>query len=172
MEEILRKSLTQKQIDELVDKVTEELKKNDQQEDKSDKEIQLEQRVENMGIAREDRRFEPTKEFLERYDNYLEHLEKMRDADTGKNAIEMIMEIFQKIKSDRGKTKVKQIGPVDIENGIRLHGPKIAEGIADIMAGKYDPEMFQKDIKVEYNEHESVGEFDVTVICDGSGSMG
>jgi hypothetical protein len=36
------------------------------------------------------------------------------------------------------------------------------------MTGEYNPEMFQKDVKVEYNQKESIGEFDITVVGDGS----
>ena len=163
--------MTQEQIEELIDRVTEHTKEMEQDAEKTEDDIQLEQRLENMGIARDDEVFEEVKDLLRHYDTYINRLENMRDADTWKNAIEMIMEIFQKIKSNRGKSKTKQIGPVDIEQWSRLHGPKIAEGIAEIMTGEYNPEMFQKDVKVEYNEKESVGEFDVTVICDGSWSM-
>ena len=171
LQEILKNSLTQEQIDELVEKAAEFSKENEKEEAKSEEEVQLEQRVENMGVSKNSYNFDEIKKRLKEYDTYMTHLEQMRDTETWQNAIEMIMEIFQKIKSNRGKSKTKQVWPVDIEKWERLHGPRIADGIAEIMSGEYNPEMFQKDIKVEYNEKESIGEFDVTIVCDGSWSM-
>jgi hypothetical protein len=82
LQEILKKSLTQEQIEELIDRVTEHTKEMEQDAEKTEDDIQLEQRLENMGIARDDEVFEEVKDLLRHYDTYINRLENMRDADT------------------------------------------------------------------------------------------
>jgi hypothetical protein len=61
--------------------------------------------------------------------------------------------------------------PVDLERGTRLFAGAIATGISDFYGGNESPEMFEMDARKE-KIHEGAGNFEITILADGTGSMG
>jgi hypothetical protein len=114
--------------------------------------------------------FQQTVEKLRQYQDAIHQLEQIKDPKSGKSVMWEILNLFEKIKSTRMKRRPFPKYPVDPDRGARLHGPSLAEGIADYYSGNADPEMFEMDNFREKRD-KTVGKFEVTIIGDGSESM-
>ena len=138
---------------------------------KSKQELELENRAKLMGINTEDKEaLEEIIQQLREYENFLEQLEKVENPETWESVMEEIEKLFDKIRSHRLKNRYKAKWPVDIEKWVRLHGPSLATGIAEIKSWNINPEIFEEDIK-SLKELPFVGKFDLTIVADGSWSM-
>lgn len=139
--------------------------------EKTREELELENRVKNMGIDPSDKdTFQKEIERLKKYEEYLDQLKQVKDKNTGNTVMEEIEYMFERIRSHRAKPRYKAKWPVDIEHGNRLNPGAIARWMADVQAGNFNPEMFEMDIKHEKPE-QLTGRFELTLIGDGSGSM-
>jgi len=144
--------------------------KQQQEAKKSDRQKQLEQRVEQMGIARDDKNFTPTINQLAQYEDYVAKLiDQVRD-ESWKKVFDQLITLFDAIKSENTKYRHHIRGPVDQEHGERLYDRMIASGIASVLWGETNPEMRAKDTKKEKLKQYR-GNIEVDIFADGTGSM-
>ncbi len=138
---------------------------------KTREELELENRVKNMGIdIRDKQKFQETLHQLKSYEQFLKQLSQVKDATTGDTVMEEIEHVFERIKSHRAKSRYISKWPVDIDHGYRLYAWAIASWLAEVQWWNTNPEMFEMDIKREKPE-QLTGKFELTIIGDGSWSM-
>lgn len=103
---------------------------------------------------------------LREYRRFLEELEEIKNPETNETVIEEIREIFRKVIAERKKKILKSKLPV--EEGDLLAFP--AEAHISVESGNLEPRVWET---VDWKERpkELFGEFDVTLLCDRSGSM-
>ena len=137
---------------------------------KSDARKLLEKRVSNMGIDQHSGSFEPTIKQLQQYEDYVDRLTHDIKDEHGNRVFDQLTKLFDNIKSENTKYRHNIRWPVDVDHGYRLHSPAIATGIASVLSWETNPEMRAQDIKQEKLK-QYVGNFEVTIIADGSWSM-
>lgn len=168
---MIHDSVDQNDIDKLKESITETIKENSRP--KTQQEIDLENKAKKILWDKwKDDKNEIKRliDLLKKYNDFRKDLEKLKDPDTWKSLMEELAEIFELIKSKRLRPEYEPKWPVDIEDGDDLYGPSIADWMAQIEAWESEILMFEKDV-VRHIEEEHVGDFEVTLISDGSGSM-
>ncbi len=123
---------------------------------KSADELAAEAYAKEVGVTLED---------LQAYQKFWEKIEQMRSPED-ELVLEQLREVFRQIVTERLKRVDRPKQPV--EEGEYLMKP--AEAVAEIRSGHTEPRVW---MTYETKEHpkELYGAFDVTLVCDRSGSM-
>lgn len=103
---------------------------------------------------------------LQAYQRFWETVEQMRDPETDETVVEELRAAFRKIVAERLEPTARPKQPV--EEGEYLVRP--AEAVAEIKAGRTEPRVWMT-FEDRERPKELYGAFDVTVVCDRSGSM-
>ena len=144
-------ALTDEQILEAVDAVIKPGKP------KTPEELTEEAYAKEVGVSVED---------LRAYQRFWETVEELRSPEADESVVEQIRRVFRKIVTERLEMRPRSRQPV--EEGEYLIRP--AEAVAESRAGHTDPAVW-----MTYEPREELkelfGAFDVTLVCDRSGSM-
>lgn len=105
-------------------------------------------------------------EDLREYQRFWAEVEQLRNLETDQPVIEELRQLFRRILTERTKRVPRSRLPVS--EGELLARP--AEAVAAIRAGLLEPEVWETTERQE-RPRELVGNFDVTLIPDRSGSM-
>ena len=100
------------------------------------------------------------------YQRFFAHLEDLENPETGEKVLEELRKIFKRIIAERKKETYAPKHPMS--EGDILVRP--AEAVVAVMSGEDEPEVWQTIEKKELFQ-ELYGDFDVTLVCDRSGSM-
>jgi hypothetical protein len=149
MKQAVPKEMEQKAVEEYIEK---------QSSVESYKERSLEAYAQAEGVTVED---------LKGYRRYMEKVENLRNPETNELLIEEIREIFRRIIAER-TAKLPQ-SKMPQSEGVTLRFP--AQAVVEIKAGNAEPEVWET-IEAKEAVKELIGKFDVTLVCDRSGSMG
>lgn len=103
---------------------------------------------------------------IRQYQNFFDQLEKLENPETGEAVLEELRAIFKKIISERKKDRYAPKHPMS--EGEVLIRP--AEAVAAVMSGENEPEVWET-LEKKNLPQELFGDFDVTLVCDRSGSM-
>lgn len=107
-----------------------------------------------------------TVEDLKAYQQFWSTVENMPSAETDETVLEQIRAVFRKIVTERLEPVSRPKQPV--EEGEYLIRP--AEAVAEIQSGRTEPRVWMTH-EVKEQQKELFGAFDVTLVCDRSGSM-
>jgi len=103
---------------------------------------------------------------IKEYQRFFSQLESLENPETGEKVIEELRRIFKQIIAERKKERYAPKHP--LSEGEILINP--AEAVAAVMAGENEPEVWQSQERKDLPQ-ELFGDFDVTLVCDRSGSM-
>jgi uncharacterized protein YegL len=103
---------------------------------------------------------------IKQYQRFFSQLEGMQNPETGEQVLEELRAIFKKIIAERKKSRYAPKHPMS--EGEILIRP--AEAVTAVMAGENEPEVWETLEKKDLPQ-ELFGDFDVTLVCDRSGSM-
>lgn len=138
---------------------------------KSKEQLEREQRALKIREQDKSKSVEELLAELEEYDKFYRQLQQVRNSDTWNTVMEDIEELFKYIRSQRLKPQLKPRWPVDIDHSIwKLHTPSVASGIAELLWGNVDAELWEEHTKKEKTKN-YVGKFEVSIVADGTGSM-
>jgi hypothetical protein len=149
MKSAVSKEVEEKILEEYIEKKS---------ETKSYQEQSLEAYAQAEGVTVED---------LKGYRRYIEKVENLRNPETEDLLIEEIRDIFRRIIAERtGKLPQSKMPQ---NQGVTLRFP--AQAVVETKAGNPEPEVWET---IEQKEaiKELIRKFDVTIVCDRSGSMG
>jgi hypothetical protein len=146
-------ALTEKQIEEAVKKAVDAKGG----KPKSAEELADEAYAKEAGVTIED---------LNAYQGLWETVEDMRSPEADETVIEQIRAVFRNIVTERLESVSRPKQPV--EEGEYLVRP--AEAVAEIRSGRTEPRVWMTH-EVKERPRELFGAFDVTLVCDRSGSM-
>ena len=107
-----------------------------------------------------------TAEELREYRKFLENLEEIKNPETDESVVEEIRTIFKKIIAERKKKTLRSKLPA--EEGEILAFP--AQAHIAVESGNFEPRVWET-VDWKDKPKELFGEFDVTIVCDRSGSM-
>ncbi|MEK7655183.1 MAG: vWA domain-containing protein [Patescibacteria group bacterium] len=146
-------ALTEKQIEEAVKKAVE----SKGGRPKSAEELAQEAYAKEAGVSIED---------LKAYQWFWETVENIRSPEKDETVVEQIRTVFRQIVTERLESVSRPKQPV--EEGEYLIRP--AEAVAEIQSGRTEPRVWMTH-EVKERQRELFGAFDVTLVCDRSGSM-
>jgi len=106
-----------------------------------------------------------TEELLE-YRKFWQEVENLKNPETDEYLVEELREIFKRIITERMKPKISSKYPE--KEGDLLMFP--TKAVVDIKSGVKEPEVWET-IEQKERPADLFGDFDVTLICDRSGSM-
>ena len=107
-----------------------------------------------------------TVEELREYRSFWREIEDIENPETNEKVVEELREIFRKIIAERKKKTL--VSKLPVSEGEILAYP--AEAVAQIKAGVREPEVWET-LSQKKKPKELYGNFDVTIVCDRSGSM-
>ena len=137
---------------------------------KTTEQLELENRAKSMWLDPKSQKFKDAVIKLKKYENFIKQLENLKNPETHESVLEEILSLFEKIRSRRLKPKYKSRWPVDMEHWQRLDAASLAEWVAQLESGNFDPFMFEEDV-IDLKEKEFVWKFELTIITDWSSSM-
>ncbi len=100
------------------------------------------------------------------YRRFMEEVEHLENPETGGSVIEELREMFERIVTRRKKRELAPKYP--LSEGDSLAYP--AEAVVRTRAGESEPDVWE-DVEFREKDDRLVGDFDVTVVGDVSGSM-